>query len=239
MTQQSTMGQDYGNGHTVMVWCNWLGLFASLSKNAINVTYCQMKNTSKWGIMALFQDVAGAASQRLLSYKYNTPSISVSIVTSNHNHSLKFHDAYLVQVRGQPKHKHGGGAARISGDWQSGELHFPYLTSRFHQYLPSSVQIYSGVATWPPVLGSIRPCWTSASGHLQALADIQVEQLPSIIFEDWWFNHHHHPGKTFLQLVHPVWRATKAGAACSDVARWSLQELYLILGFNQFMLLSP
>ena len=127
--------------------------------------------------MALFQDVAGAASQRLLSYKYNTPSISVSIVTSNHNHSLRFHDAYLVQVRGQPKHKHGGGAARISGDWQSGELHFPYLTSRFHQYLPSSVQIYSGVATWPPVLGSIRPCWTSASSHLQALADIQVEVL--------------------------------------------------------------
>ena len=153
--------------------------------------YSQKRSFSTWGklwIMVLFQDVAGAASQRLLSYKYNTPSISVSIVTSNHNHSPKFHNAYLVQVRGQPKHKHGGGAARISGDWQSGELHFPYLTSRFHQYLPSSVQIYSGVATWPPVLGSIRPCWTSPSSHLQALADIQVEvlgvkQLPSIIFK--------------------------------------------------------
>ena len=135
-----------------------------------------------------FQDVAGAASQRLLSYKYNTPSISVLIVTSNQSHALKSCDNYLVQVRGQPKHKHGGGAARISGDWQSGEPHFPYLTSRFHQYLPSSVQIYSGVVTWPPVLGSIRPCWTSASSHLQALADIQVEvlgvkQLPTIIFK--------------------------------------------------------
>ena len=104
-------------------------------------------------IMFLFQDVAGAASQRLLSYKYTTPSIDdVLIVTSdphlNHNHhspsqltliSWRSPDVYPFQIRGQPKYKHGGGAARISWDWQPGERLLkilPFLSCLSHLHLP-------------------------------------------------------------------------------------------------------
>ena len=133
-----------------------------------------------------FQDVAGAASQRLLSYKYDTPSVYIASIVTSHiiiihhfNFMNKITWCFPLQVRGQPKYKHGGGAAWISWDRQPGELHLhvPCLTPLFHQiqfFFLSIIETFSGVVAWSPILGSVRSCRASSSSHLKTLANIQV-----------------------------------------------------------------